>query len=72
MNARPAPISLEEIRRRARDPALVLVDVLSPASWEEGHLPGAISLPLADVRAHAAQTLPAKDADIVVYCGGPT
>ena len=72
MNAPTASISVEDIRRRVGDPTLVLVDVLPRVSWEEGHLPGAISLPLADVRARAEEALPAKDADIVVYCGGPT
>jgi len=71
----PAPdagIEREEIERRLHDPSLVLVDVLPRASWEEAHIPGALSLPLAEIEARARQVLPDPRADIAVYCGGPT
>ena len=71
----PAPleeISREEIVRRRRDPRLVLVDVLPRASYEGGHIPGALSLPLAEVADRAKELLPDPGADIAVYCGSPT
>ena len=51
---------------------VVLVDVLSPESYATSHLPGAINLPVADIRRRGASVLPDRDARIVTYCGGPT
>lgn len=50
---------------------LVLVDVLPEASYAAGHIPGALSLPLARLAELAPRLLPEKDRPIVVYCGGP-
>ena len=47
---------------------LILVESLSPQSYEKGHLPGAINIPRERVRELARQHLPDKDAEIVVYC----
>jgi rhodanese-related sulfurtransferase len=67
-----ALIPLEELRRRYQDPELVVVNVLPGAAWETARIPGSISLPLADIGKRAAQVLPRRDQEIVVYCGGPT
>jgi len=64
--------SREEIRRRLRDPMLVIVNVLAHVAWEEQRIPGSISLPLEEVPERAAALLPDRDREIVVYCGGPT
>ena len=55
--------------RRGR---ITLVDVLPPESFAANHIPGAISLPIADIPTRAAHVLPNRGAPIVVYCGGPT
>ena len=65
-------ISREEIQQRLHDPSLTLVDVLPVVSYAEGHLPGALSLPVEEVSARASQVLPDRDAEIALYCGGPT
>jgi rhodanese-related sulfurtransferase len=65
-------IARDEVQRRLDDPSFALVDVLPAASFTSGHIPGAISLPLADVQARARQALPDLLQEIVVYCGGPT
>jgi len=65
-------IGREEIRRRLRDSTLTIVDVLPTSSYEEGHISGAISLPVEDVATRASTLLPNRDAEIVVYCGSPT
>lgn len=44
-----------------------LVDVLSAESFEKEHIPGAVSLPLADIDKDTAQSF-RKDETIVVYC----
>ena len=55
--------------RRGR---VTLVDVLSRESFAARHIPGAITLPVDEIRAHAAAVLPDRSAPIVAYCGGPT
>lgn len=47
---------------------LILVESLSPQSYEKEHLPDAINIPKERVRELAPQLLPDKDAEIVVYC----
>ena len=61
-------VSLDELRRRLHDPSLVLVDVLPRESYSGGHIPGALSLPVAEIPARAAGVLPDRNAEIVVYC----
>lgn len=45
-----------------------LVEALPEEDFMEAHLPGALHLPPDQVRELAAQVLPDKDAEIVVYC----
>ncbi len=48
----------------------VIVDARSPASYENGHIAGAINVPCKDDSAFA--NLPAdKNTQLVFYCGGP-
>ena len=47
---------------------VVLVETLDPQYYEDGHLPGAVNLPLDRLGKLAPEILPDKDADIVVYC----
>jgi rhodanese-related sulfurtransferase len=63
------PELTSKIRERAR---FVLVEALPPAYYDAGHLPGAINLPLDAIEPRAAEVLPEKDTEIVVYCSGPT
>jgi rhodanese-related sulfurtransferase len=65
-------ISREEVRRRLRDPTLVLVDVLPRPAFEEARIPGSLSLPLDELAENAERVLPDRSADIAVYCGGFT
>jgi rhodanese-related sulfurtransferase len=61
-------ISAEDIRRRLEDASLTVVDVLPRESYAGGHIPGAVSLPLAEIEARARQVLPDLAAEIAVYC----
>jgi rhodanese-related sulfurtransferase len=48
----------------------VLVDSRSPAAWQQGHIPGAIHLPTAEIAARARDLIdPARP--VVTYCWGP-
>ena len=50
------------------DASLTVVDVLPRESYAGGHIPGAVSLPLAEIEARARQVLPDLAAEIAVYC----
>jgi len=66
-------IGREELRIKiARGDPFVLVETLAPSSFASGHLPGARNLPPNRVAELAPSLLPDKNAEIVVYCGGPT
>jgi rhodanese-related sulfurtransferase len=63
-------ITREQLKRRLEHGGNVtLVEVAPEAEYHDGHLPGAIHLPADHTREFA---LPDKEAEIVVYCGGPT
>ena len=63
------PISREELKTRAQDGTVVVLDVRPPDEFSAGHLPGAISIPLPDLERQLA-TLP-QGKEIVAYCRGP-
>jgi rhodanese-related sulfurtransferase len=66
-------ITLAELREKLdRGDPMVLVEILPPPRYREGHLPGAIYIPPLQVNELAPKRLPDKSAEIVVYCAGPT
>lgn len=68
-----ATITRDQLQRKLEHGGNVtLVETLPESHYHEAHLPGAINLPPDRVREMAPQLLPDKDAEIVVYCGGPT
>ncbi|SBT37179.1 rhodanese-like domain-containing protein [Micromonospora narathiwatensis] len=54
----------------AGTPGLVVVDSRGVAAWQQGHLPGALHLPTAEIAARAAELVPAGTM-VVTYCWGP-
>lgn len=56
---------LEEMRQNGEE--FVLLDVLGEDHFEDGHIPGAVNIPL-DRLAHEALDSFEKDQRIVVYC----
>ena len=65
-------IRLSEIASRLNDRSLTIIDVLPATAYQQGHIPGAINLPLAEASERASAMLPDKHAEIAVYCGGYT
>ena len=62
-------ITIERLlEMNANDEKFTLVDVLSEESYKEGHIPGAINIPLGNLESLAERYLDRKDT-IVVYCG---
>lgn len=63
------PLSCEELLRRLKDQSVFMVDVRPHEEYEAGHIAGARSIPLAELRARLRE-IPKKRA-VVAYCRGP-
>jgi rhodanese-related sulfurtransferase/DNA-binding transcriptional ArsR family regulator len=64
------PVSREELARRLEDgEPMVILDVRPASEHAAGHLPGAVSIPVEELRRRLAE-LP-RDREIVAYCRGP-
>jgi rhodanese-related sulfurtransferase len=65
-------ITRDELKAKMdRGEDFVLVDTMAEIYYRHSHLPGAINLPADEVRERAAEVLPDKDAEIIVYCIDP-
>jgi rhodanese-related sulfurtransferase len=62
----PTPIFRDEVRALLGEGAQ-LVDVLPREEYEDEHLPGAISIPLKELKWQATAQLK-RDAPVIVYC----
>lgn len=58
--------------RLAANPDLVLLEALPAKYYDDWHLPGAKHFPHDQARQLAAQVVPDKAAEIVVYCASST
>jgi rhodanese-related sulfurtransferase len=63
------PVSRKELLRRMRDGLVTLIDTRPEEEFGAGHLPGAINLPLSELKRRLRE-LP-RDQEIVAYCRGP-
>ena len=69
----PMPIGLTQVKEMHDAKQAVIVDARSAASFAQGHIAGAIALPLEDARKDASRLSGAKlpkDATIIAYCNG--
>ncbi len=62
------PVSLRDLRHLLREGEVTVVDVRPSEEFEAGHVPGAISLPVADLRRRLRE-IP-KGRDVIAYCRG--
>ncbi len=62
-------MSLAELRRRLRDGSATVIDVRPRDEYEAGHIPGALSIPVAEVK-RRLKTIP-KSREVIAYCRGP-
>jgi rhodanese-related sulfurtransferase len=64
------PVTRKELARRLQDgDSLVVLDVRPVEEHQAAHIPGAVSVPVAELRRRLAE-LP-SDREIVAYCRGP-
>ncbi len=63
-------IEREELARRIEAGTVVVIDVRPTAEYEQGHLAGAVSVPLDTLESWARDRAP-KRKQIVAYCRGP-
>ncbi len=63
------PVSMQELLKRARSADVVILDTRPATEYEAGHIAGAISVPVADLRRRLKQLPKAKE--YVAYCRGP-
>ncbi|HEY7307266.1 MAG TPA: metalloregulator ArsR/SmtB family transcription factor [Bryobacteraceae bacterium] len=62
-------ISQEELKSRLEDPGLVVLDVRPLPEYEAGHIAGARSIPIPELRSRLRE-LP-RSRKIIAYCRGP-
>jgi rhodanese-related sulfurtransferase/DNA-binding transcriptional ArsR family regulator len=65
----PEAVDADELLRRLTSGEVTVLDVRPTEEYRAGHLPGALSIPVAELKARLAE-LP-KRRDIVAYCRGP-
>jgi len=63
------PISREELLQRSRAGEVTILDVRPEDEFALGHLPGAVNIPLRELKMCLAKFDPAQE--IVAYCRGP-
>ena len=63
------PVSRTELLERLRAGSATVLDVRPEDEFEQGHLPGALNIPLSQLERRLAQLPP--DREIVAYCRGP-
>lgn len=62
-------VSYEELQQKLTDKApIVLLDVRTQEEINNGHIPGALLLPYDEIDQKAAQLLPEKEKEIIIYC----
>jgi rhodanese-related sulfurtransferase len=63
------PVHGDELSRRVKAGEVTVLDVRPPEEYRAGHLPGALSIPVGELKARLDE-LPA-DKEVVAYCRGP-
>src|ERR1041384_700849 len=64
------PIDREDLARRLDAGTVVLIDVRPVEEFEQGHIAGAVSVPITEIKSWARDHAP-KRKQIVAYCRGP-
>lgn len=62
------PLSARELERRLRDGDVTVIDVRPREEYEAGHIPGALSMPVEQLK--RGRAAPPRSREIVAYCRG--
>lgn len=62
-------VAADELLRRVKAGEVTVVDVRPAEEYRAGHIPGAISIPLAELKGRLKEV--PSDRDVVAYCRGP-
>jgi rhodanese-related sulfurtransferase/DNA-binding transcriptional ArsR family regulator len=65
----PEPVAMKELLARARSGKVVILDTRPPGEFAAGHIAGALSVPVDDLKRRLAELPKAKE--FVAYCRGP-
>jgi rhodanese-related sulfurtransferase len=63
------PVTQAELRKLVRDGQVTVIDVRPVDEYEAGHIPGALSIPVAELK-RRLRDLP-KRRQVIAYCRGP-
>ena len=63
------PVGRDELARRIERGEVVVIDVRPREEYEAGHVPGALSVPLPELR-RRLRAIP-RDREVIAYCRGP-
>lgn len=63
------PVRRKELLKRVRDGLVTVIDVRPPEEYAAGHVPGAVNIPLDQLKSHLKELKTEKE--IVAYCRGP-
>lgn len=63
------PIFRNELQRRIQQGEVIVLDVRPAEEYEAGHIPGAVSVPLSELKRRLEEIPP--DREVVAYCRGP-
>ncbi len=62
-------VSAKELKKKIdNNEDFILVDFLGRKSYEARHIPGAINIPVNEIKGKTEEKLPDKSAEIIVYC----
>lgn len=68
--SRVREISVEEARKKVERGRALLIDVREESEWAAGHARGARHMGKGIIERDIEKTIPDKNAEIVLYCGG--
>ena len=63
------PVSSSELLERVQRQRVLVIDVRPSEEYEAGHIPGALSVPLAELKTRLPEI--SRGTEIVAYCRGP-